>query len=161
MAATTRLVSGALAAFLLMSGVPGRAGEIGIRSPQTADQAGPMAVTNGTNTPAALTFLEQNHGILTATQRTNLLQQIAAGTNLEKKDSDGRTALTHAVLRGDLETVRVLVEAGANVKARDRFHKTPLLYAVEAGRRDIVDFLASNGDLQSPTPRERKERQRR
>ena len=86
---------------------------------------------------------------------------IATGANLEGKDADKRTALTHAVLHGDLETVRVLVQAGANVKARDRFYKTPLLYATDAGRRDIVDYLASNGDLQSPTPLERKERQRR
>jgi len=86
---------------------------------------------------------------------------IAAGAKLEEKDPDNRTALTHAVLHGDLETVRVLVQAGGYVKARDRFHKTPLLYAADTGRRDIVDYLASNGDLQSPTPLERKERQRR
>jgi ankyrin repeat protein len=93
--------------------------------------------------------------------RTNLSLKISAGANLEEKDTDRRTALTLAVMRGDFETVKLLVQAGANVKARDRFHKTPLFYATDAGRRDIVDYLASNGDLQSPTPQERKERNRR
>jgi len=117
--------------------------------------------TTPTNSIGVLELLQKNSNALSPESRTNLCDLIASGANLEHKDADKRTALTLAVLLGDLRTVQILVQAGANVKARDRFHKTPLLYAVKAGRRDIVDYLASNGDLQSPTPQERKERQRR
>jgi ankyrin repeat protein len=134
-----------------------------------ADDAGSSLPTNTppsihtakTNSNGVLELLQQNSNALTPEARAHLNKLVEAGANLEQKDADKRTALTLAVLLGDLETVQILVQAGANIKARDRFHKTPLLYAVKAGRRDIVDYLASNGDLQSPTPQERKERQRR
>lgn len=114
-----------------------------------------------TDSIGILELLQKNSNPLSPEARAHLDYLIEARANLDQKDVDKRTALTLAVLLGDLETVQILVQAGANIKARDRFHKTPLLYAVKAGRRDIVDYLASNGDLQSPTPRERKERQRR
>jgi ankyrin repeat protein len=73
-------------------------------------------------------------------------------------DSDQRTPLIHAARLADLDTVRLLVEAEACVTTRDRFHKSALFYAVEANRRDIVLYLAANGDLLSPTVKERKAR---
>ena len=66
------------------------------------------------------------------------------------KDGDGRTALIYATRLGDLETVRLLLEAGNNVRAADRFHRTALLYAAAGHHRDIVAYLAVNGDLQTP-----------
>jgi len=71
-------------------------------------------------------------------------------------DPDRRTPLIHAARLGDLETVRLLVEAGAYVMARDRFHKSALFYAVEGNRRDIVLYLAANGDLLSLPLKDRK-----
>ncbi len=80
------------------------------------------------------------------------------GENPGATDADRRPPLIQAARAGDLKTVRLLVEVGeVYVKARDRFHKTALLYAAEAHRRDIVDYLASNGDLQSRSVRERRE----
>ena len=40
--------------------------------------------------------------------------------------------------------------------ARDRFHKSALFYAVEANRRDLVLYLAANGDLVSLSIKEKK-----
>jgi Ankyrin repeats (3 copies) len=117
--------------------------------------------TRTVSTEGLLALIQNSSQPLTPVYRTNLCLLLAAGANLEEKDADRRTSLILAVVRGDIDTVRLLVEAGANIKARDRFHKTALFYATDAGRRDIVDYLASNGDLQSPTPRERKERNRR
>jgi hypothetical protein len=138
---------------------------------QTAQTNAEPVTLNGesvqSKSPAAnpdagvLALLQKSSSALTPAERTSLNLIIATGANLEEKDMNRRTALTLAVMRGDFETVKMLVQAGANVKARDRFHKTPLFYATDAGRRDIVDYLASNGDLQSPTPQERKERNRR
>jgi hypothetical protein len=81
---------------------------------------------------------------------------IEHGAPVDLSDSDRRTPLIHAARLGDLETVRLLVEAEAYVMARDRFHKSALFYAVEANRRDIVLYLAANGDLLSLPVKERK-----
>ena len=72
-------------------------------------------------------------------------------------DSDQRTAVIYATRLGDLETLRLLVETEAFVRTRDRFHKTALFYAVEAGRRDIVLYLAQNGALISLSVAERRQ----
>jgi hypothetical protein len=98
---------------------------------------------------------------LSQEQRALLAKMAGNPSDLNATDKDGRSALIYAARLGDLETVKWLVEAGARVKIRDRFHKTALFYAVEAHRRDIVEYLASNGDLQSLTPQERKEHGKR
>jgi ankyrin repeat protein len=82
-----------------------------------------------------------------------LLEHSAA---IDPMDADRRTPLIHAARLGDLETVRLLVEAEAYVMARDHFHKSALFYAVEAHRRDIVLYLAANGDLLSLPVKQRK-----
>ena len=96
---------------------------------------------------------------LTAQQRACASLLLSQGANPNAQDSNKQTLLIHAARIGDLDTIRLLVEAGAYVKARDRFHKTALIHAVEAHRRDIVLYLASNGDLQSLTFADQKARQ--
>jgi ankyrin repeat protein len=96
---------------------------------------------------------------LTAPQRHCVGLLLAQGANPNAEDSDKKTLLIHSVRIGDLDTIRLLVEAGAYVKARDRSHKTALIYAVDTRRRDIVSYLANNGDLQSLTYADRKGRQ--
>ncbi len=66
-----------------------------------------------------------------------LLEQ---GADVNAKDPDKRTALIHATRAGDLDTVRLLVQARAFIVDRDRFHKTALLYAAE-GHREILKYL--------------------
>jgi ankyrin repeat protein len=80
------------------------------------------------------------------------------GAQVEALDNDGRSALIYAARAGDLETVQLLVEANASVKTRDRLHKTALFYAAEGHHRNIVAYLAVNGDLQSSTYAEKKAR---
>ena len=106
------------------------------------------AVSTNSLTP----LLEVYHG---ATAPLTEAQRQAVAILLENKadtgaaDHDGRTAIIFAARLGDLESIRQLVEAGAYVKARDSFHKTALLYAVDMKRRDIAEYLAVSGDLQS------------
>jgi len=82
-------------------------------------------------------------------RRECLVFLLERGAQVDARDNDRRVALIYATRAGDLETVRLLVEAGAFVELRDRFHKTALLYAAAAHHRDIVAYLAVNGDLQS------------
>jgi ankyrin repeat protein len=85
---------------------------------------------------------------------------LAHGAKPDVIDSDGRTAVIYAARLGDLDTLRLLVEAEAYVRSRDRFHKSALFYAVEAGRRDIVRYLAQNGALISLSVKERRQMMR-
>jgi ankyrin repeat protein len=89
-------------------------------------------------------------GPLDASRRECIATLLEGGAAVDGKDDDGRTALIYATRVGDLETVRLLVEAGSYVKSPDRFHRTALLYAAEGHHRDIVAYLAANGDLQTP-----------
>jgi cytohesin len=50
-----------------------------------------------------------------------------------------------AVLAGDLETVRSLLDAGAGVDARDHRNETPLHWAALGGHGRIVDLLLARG----------------
>jgi len=110
--------------------------------------------TNGL--PPLLNLLRDATAPLDAQHRECVACLLEHGAPVDPLDSDRRTPLIHAARVSDLETIRLLVEAGAYVKTRDRFGKSALFYAVEARRRDIVLYLATNGDLISLTVKERK-----
>ena len=65
-------------------------------------------------------------------------------TNLEEKDSMGRTAL-HAACENEnkegVEIVQALLNAGAHINARDENESTPLHVACSAGASGIVAVL--------------------
>lgn len=110
--------------------------------------------TNGL--PPLLLLLRTADGPLDTDKRQCAACLLEHGAAVDPMDSDHRTPLIYAARLGDLETVRLLVEAEAFVMARDRFHKSALFYAVEANRRDIVLYLAANGDLVSLSVKEKK-----
>jgi ankyrin repeat protein len=112
--------------------------------------------TNGL--PPLLELLHTASGPLDTEQRQCVACLLEHGAEVDPMDSDRRTPLIHAAKLGDLETIRLLVEAEAYVMARDRHHKSALFYAVEARRRDIVLYLAANGELVSLTIKEKKAR---
>jgi hypothetical protein len=112
--------------------------------------------TNGL--PPLLELLRTAAAPLDSEHRQCLAWLLEHGAAVDPLDSDRRTPLIHAARLGDLETIRLLVEAEAYVMARDRFHMSALFYAVEARRRDIVLYLATNGDLVSTTVQERRAR---
>jgi len=122
-----------------------------------AIDAGADVNCRGTNgLPPLLELLRAAAGPLDSERHQCVACLLEHGAAIDAMDSDRRTPLIYATRLGDLETVRLLVEAEAYVKARDRFHKSALFYAVEEGRRDIVLYLAKNGDLVSMTVKERK-----
>jgi hypothetical protein len=110
--------------------------------------------TNGL--PPLLVLLRAADSPLDKEKRQCAACLLEHGAAVDPMDSDRRTPLILAARLGDLETVRLLVEAEAFVMARDRFHKSALFYAVEANRRDIVLYLAANGDLVSLSIKEKK-----
>ena len=110
--------------------------------------------TNGL--PPLLALLRSAAAPLDSARRQCVAGLLAHGADVDAADSDRRSAVIHATRLGDLETLRLLVEAEAYVRVRDRFHRTALFYAVEADRRDLVVYLANNGALISISVKERK-----
>jgi ankyrin repeat protein len=74
---------------------------------------------------------------------------LSADPDLGDRDEQGRTALHHAALAGDVSFVRALVERGADVMAADAQGLTPYAYAKTAKAyesvRQAVTFLAEHG----------------
>ncbi|XP_069670552.1 uncharacterized protein [Periplaneta americana] len=64
---------------------------------------------------------------------------------LEMRDSDHRTPLFWAAVKGRLETVKMLVGKGANVNTDDACKQTPLYYAISGCHAEVVKFLIENG----------------
>ncbi len=64
-----------------------------------------------------------------------------SGQPVDARDPDGRTALTHAVLRSDTRMVSVLIARGANPRAADKSGRTPLDYASEANSSAVLEAL--------------------
>lgn len=62
------------------------------------------------------------------------------------KDSMGRTPLFPAVLGGNEDIVRFLIDSGADVNIQEKIAgTTPLYYAAVKGHKNIMDVLLTNG----------------
>ncbi|XP_058801049.1 uncharacterized protein LOC131669875 [Phymastichus coffea] len=71
---------------------------------------------------------------------------VNAGANIEAATCDGVTALHLAVMRGQVEIARYLIERGANLRARDHVFDFGLLHlAALQSNRDVVGLLMDNG----------------
>ena len=134
-----------------------REGNLPLIKTALAEQAKVNFATPANGLPPLLELLRSATGPLGRTQRECVACLLDHGARVDPEDGDGRTPVIHATRLGDLDTLRLLVEAEAYVRIRDRFHKTALFYAVEAGRRDIVHYLAQNGALISLSVKERKQ----
>ena len=64
--------------------------------------------------------------------------------NINIKDDDGYTALTHSVYGGYLKCVKLLIKKGANVNIKDNNGYTALMEATTHGHIEIVKFLLEN-----------------
>jgi ankyrin repeat protein len=67
------------------------------------------------------------------------------GNRNQVKDGGGMTALVFAAREGDLETVKILVEAGANVNQVTNYGWSPLLTATQNKNYQIGKYLLEHG----------------
>ncbi len=69
-----------------------------------------------------------------------------SGADIQKRDSDGWTALMYAVrYQNSLSVVETLINNGAHIRVRNNYNSTPLLLAAEFSENpDIVDRLLQN-----------------
>jgi len=68
-------------------------------------------------------------------------RHIAAGTDLNGKNSSGWTALHLAAMKGDVPMVKLLTEAGADVKRTGAQGKTAAEVAREKGQTSVLEYL--------------------
>ncbi|WP_310446765.1 ankyrin repeat domain-containing protein [Thiobacillus sp.] len=58
---------------------------------------------------------------------------------------EGDSCLHIAAARGDLHSVKLLVEAGLDINQRGDMGNTPLHYATKKGHKNVVIFLLDRG----------------
>lgn len=66
---------------------------------------------------------------------------IAAGADLEARNTENMTSLMIAVQKGYTDIARQLITAGADIKAKGRYGETVLFYAVDNDHCEIVQLL--------------------
>ncbi|KAN0073559.1 hypothetical protein V8E54_008779 [Elaphomyces granulatus] len=73
------------------------------------------------------------------------------GAEVDSVDRYGRTALSYAVWKGHIATVKLLLRARARVDSRDEIEGTPLSYAICNGQKAVVELLLKKGmQIDSP-----------
>ena len=100
-------------------------------------------------------FMDQTPLSLAAEEGVTEIMQILLGQGADNGTQEGEDkqapaigseALFNVIEKGDVETVRLLVEAGADVNAAEGFGgNTPLHEAVEEGNAEIVQILVDAG----------------
>lgn len=64
--------------------------------------------------------------------------------NVNARDEDGITPLMAACLKGNLDIIKLLVEAGADLNAKDNRTASPLNYAIQRKRTKTVRYFLDN-----------------
>lgn len=72
--------------------------------------------------------------------------------DIDQRDKDGASALIRAAEKGDLKTVRVLLENGADINAADRNGWTALMKAVKGHHlKTTADLIAAGANVHAET----------
>ncbi len=70
---------------------------------------------------------------------------ITPGIDIQAKDNTGRSALMHAVQKGNAKIVKMLTDVGADVNTRDWLGYTPALVAAKEGNNALLKNLLKLG----------------
>ncbi len=94
-----------------------------------------------TPTPRESNSSEPNLHQAAAAGQIGRVRQILGdgGTDINDKDSAGKTALMHAAEKGQVSTVKAIVLLGGDVNARDNNRMTPTMYAAQNGHANVID----------------------
>lgn len=96
---------------------------------------------------ADISFQEIIYAIKLGNVDIDVIEYLASQVNnIDEQDAFGSSALMHAALYGEMDTVKFLVEeAGANIHLKDSENASAIIYAVEGGYTDIADYLIEKG----------------
>jgi ankyrin repeat protein len=70
---------------------------------------------------------------------------LAAGVNVNARDSSGGTPLAHAAWFGHVDTVKLLIEKGADLNAKKNDGGTPVLLATWNKHPEVAEILKKAG----------------
>jgi len=79
---------------------------------------------------------------------TDLKKRISKGEDVNFQDKDGCTALINAATYGNLDSLKILLEAGADVNLRNNEGETAIgtvAYSSESTDGEMIDLLISKG----------------
>lgn len=77
------------------------------------------------------------------------MQSAVAPGGINAQAEDGRTALHEAAARGDVRTVRLLLNRGAAVNIQDEHGVTPLTLACAAQSEGVISLLKAAGAVRT------------
>lgn len=94
--------------------------------------------------------LDQGLALLKASQeeRVDIIKDILdknAHIDVDARDKEGNTPLSHAAGKGDIEIAKLLLNRGADVNAVDGIQWTPLMAAAERGLEEMGILLLQRG----------------
>ncbi len=93
--------------------------------------------------------LEMNDmiGAIIRNDITAVKQLLDSGTDINKQDGAGFTALHFAAQENNFGIAKLLIERGADLEIRDVYGNTPLIRAVSSskGKGEIIDLLLQHG----------------
>ena len=72
-------------------------------------------------------------------------QHLAAGTDVNARDSIGETPLHYAARWGHKGIAELLIANGADVNAKNDYGYTPLHWTANNGRKEVVELLIAKG----------------
>lgn len=73
------------------------------------------------------------------------IKQLLGQVNINEKDKDGNSALSAAVIKGNLVLVEDLINSGAHINQKNMSGQTPLMLAALKGYEHIVALLLERG----------------
>jgi hypothetical protein len=80
-----------------------------------------------------------------SSDKTMLALLLKSGADANEIDSMNRTALKQAIIKGDYEATKLLIDSGADIKIRDKFDRDPIAIAENVKsrgqKRDIGKIL--------------------
>lgn len=69
----------------------------------------------------------------------------SAGTDKKVVKPTFKTSITRAAYKGDLATIKKMVEAGVNINKKTSQSMTALMTAAQSGKIEVVKYLISQG----------------
>ena len=76
-----------------------------------------------------------------------VMQYIEKGTDVNQRDSEGRTALMYAAYNGHIEVLMRLISKGADVNLQDNYGRTALMMAASGPFPQALKLLLDNGAM--------------
>eukprot|EP00041_Stephanoeca_diplocostata_P031523 m.984114 g.984114 ORF g.984114 m.984114 type:complete len:1827 (-) comp23975_c0_seq21:225-5705(-) len=128
----------------------GASHEAGTEADTDASDAGDTsdASNDGSGSDIDFTASEEETAASGMKEGTGPTSTIRKNTGVHNtKNENGETKLQQAVIKGNLQAVRTLLEAGASINCFDNYGWTPLHEACNHGHDDIIQLLLSHPEV--------------